>query len=153
MMADGRERGLGGSDGCVRTSPREIAAAEELEIAKLARAVEAAAGATRIAEQIEVVTNEEHHAIAHETLEEVCAELVVIASVDRFSHVVEEGGGPELGVFGSGERVFEDLKRVEERVALGMVARGLGHAIEVVQEVEEFGVHLLYGAATPTRVR
>jgi len=134
----------------VWTPAGEIPSPEPFEIAELARALKAAARAARFAEEVEVMADEEHHAIAHQTFEEVSANLVVIASVDRFAHVVEERGGPELAIFGRVARVLEDLERMEERVALGMIARRLGHAIEVVQELEEFGFHLPYRAPTPT---
>ena len=49
-----------------------------------------------------------------------------------------------------GARVLEDLEGVEESVALGMIADRLGHAIEGLEEVEEIGVHLPMGVATPT---
>ena len=119
----------------------EIAAAEELEISELAGLVHALTGPPRIAQQIEVVANEEHHAIAHQTFEQVGADLGVAAGVDGLAYIVQEGGGPELAVFSSGTRVLEDLERMKEGVALGMIARRLAHAIEVTEEVEKIRVH------------
>lgn len=102
------------------------------------------------------MAHEEDDAIAHETFEEVCADFVVsrtVARSDCFSHVVEERRGPELAVFGVLARFVEHLERVEEGVALRMVADRLGHAIEGDEELEklvERSVHLPMGAATPT---
>jgi hypothetical protein len=42
---------------------------------------------------------------------------------------------------------------VEERVALGVVLGGLGDAVEGEEQIEELGVHLPSGEATPTVAR
>lgn len=140
MGGDSRERGFGGGDEGVGPPAGEIAAAEELEIAELGGLVHALTGPPRLAQQIEVVTDEEHHALAHQTFEQVGAELGVAAGVDGFAYIVEERCGPELTVFGRGTRVLEDLERMEEGVAFGMIARRLRHAIEITEEVEEIEV-------------
>jgi len=130
----------------------EVPASQLLEIAELARPVQAAPRALRIAQQIEVMTHEVDHAIAHEAFEDFGADFVVIAFAeestsfgrDGFSHIVEQRRGQELAVVGLAARVLEDLKRVEESVALRMIADRLGHAIEGVQKLEQLGQFIVH---------
>lgn len=142
-----------GRDERARPATPQVPPAKALEIGELRRSAQACAGAPRIAQEIEVMANEPHHAIAHQPLEEVGADLVVGGGVEGFSHVVEERDGPELAVARGGPRQVEDLERMEEGVALGMIARVLRDAIEGLQETEQLVVHPTKPRATPTRVR
>jgi len=124
----------------------DIPASQLLEVVQLARAVEAPSRTAWLTQEVEVMADEEDDPIAHQTLEQVGTDLVVNRSVDRFSHVVEQGRSPELVVVGGGTRLLEDLERMKECVALGMIANRLGHAIEPQEQLEEiasrFEVHL-----------
>ncbi len=122
----------------------QIPAAQPFEVEEQRATRVTTPRAAWIAEKIEVVTDEPDHAVGHEPLEEVGTHLVVGGAFvsDRLSHVVEEGRGPELPVGRRAQRELEDLERVKESVAFGMVAWGLRHAIEREQKFEELVVHL-----------
>ena len=137
----------------VRPATGKVPPAKALEVGELGRAAQSRAGAPRIAQEIEVMANEPHHAVVHQPLEEVATDFVVGGAVEGFAQIVEERSGPEIAVVRRGPRQVEDLERMEEGVALGMIARVLRHAIEGLEETKKLVVHLPEERATPTGVK
>lgn len=88
-----------------------------------------------------MVADEPHDPLRNKTFQEVCPVGFVLGGAEPLAHVMEERCGVQLGVIGFASRVFEHLERVIERVALGMISRILGDAIEAVEQVEEFFTH------------
>jgi hypothetical protein len=144
MFGEEGEGPLGREDACEGGAAGEIPPAQELEIAQRGRTGMAPPRAPWIAQEIEVVADEPHDAIGHQALEQIGADLVVSGGLvaERFSHVVEEGGGPEVSVRARVAREIEDLQGVKEGVAFRMVAWRLRDAIEREQEIEQLRVHL-----------
>ena len=60
-----------------------------------------------------------------------------------FADIVKERSGPEFSVIRIASREIEDLKRVVERIAFGVVAHVLCDAVEGVEHVQKFGVEHL----------
>ncbi len=123
-MIEQREGCVGRGHVCVGRTPGQIPAAQALEVAEVAGRVPPARDPWRT-QEIEVVSHEEHDAIAHEPFEEVRAELVVAGVVVRvgLANVVEERRTPEVVLVGLSAGVLEDLERMEEGVAFGMIPR------------------------------
>lgn len=88
-----------------------------------------------------MVADEPHDPLRNKTFQKVGPVGIVLRGAEPFAHVMEERCGVQLGVIGFASRVFEHLERVIERVALGMISRILGDAIEAVEQVEEFFTH------------
>ena len=71
------------------------------------------------------MTHEPHDALAHETFQQIRAELGVsfgVRVVDGLAHVVQERRSPELAVVGGGSGEVEHLEGVVEGITLGMEA-------------------------------
>lgn len=103
-------------------TPGQIPPAQALEVTEVARRVPPPRAPWR-SQEVQVMSHEEHDAIAHEPFEEVGSELVVARVVVGMSlaNVVEERRTPEVVVVGLSAGMLEDLERMEEGVAFGMI--------------------------------
>ena len=145
-VEEDREGGLGIEHGGQRRAAADVPAAEALEILERGGAAEPALGGARSVEEIEVVAHEPDDARSNEAVEQIGSDHVVVGRAYRFPDVVQQGRRPEGAIRGLAPGEIEGLKRVEEGVPFGVVARILTDAVEVEEEIEEIEVHARGGA-------
>ncbi len=128
----------------MRVAPAEVPATKALEVEERRRAAMTVPRPPRLFQQVEVMAHEPHRPVAQEAFEEIGADLVVRPPIDGLADVVEEGGGPEHAILGGAPGELEDLERMVEGVALGMVA---GRLLDAVQSFEERKEIIFHGPA------
>src|SRR5689334_21281000 len=103
---------------------------------------EATTRGPRLAQEIEVVTNEPHNSRRNEPIEELGAGDVMVEAAHRLADIVEQRGEPELPIVGLATSEIERLERMVKRVAFGVKLRILGDTVQRGEEGGELLRHI-----------